>query len=687
MLFAINTNGTPSIASTVQVRTELLYDLPAQLPLNLLDAHIVLERNGDAAYDAYNDRYVLTPDASTKHGSFMSSERVDLTKTFDITFDIYVGNNDNGADGMGFVLHNDPLGKNALGDAGSGLGMMGINNGVGIEFDTYQSANDIANDHTAFVNTTSGANLLPVRDLGNIEDGQWHPVHVVSDGQTISYTFDGVQMSSLSWATAQSYLGSQYAYFGFTGGTGGATEQEQVRLVKLDATAEDGALYHLNRADLPQPVTFITNGNAAYDAAHKSYVVTPEAQFQHGSVMANTRVDLSKPFKLIFDIDVGNDPNGASGTGFVLHNDAAGINALGAAGGGQGLIGIQNGLGITFATDGATDRTGFVKTSDGSAQSTVVGLGEIEDGLWHRVAITSDGQTISYTFDDVPISSLGLATVGMLLGGTSLAYWGLTGATDALGEQQQVRLVKMAATDADGTAYQIVGPNKDPIAVNDAYTVNKNGVLTISAAAGVLANDYDPDGDPLHICTESRLVGHGHSLLLAPANGVVTISQDGSFTYTPDAGFAGADSFYYCMQDGPACVQGRVDITVTGTGTPINTILGTSADDVLVGTSANDSMSGLAGDDRLTGGLRNDTFVFAPGFDNDIITDFSRAEGNRDIIDLSAFNFASFTEVLSRDIINGADTIFNFGNGDTLTVQNTAASGFLTKLLVDDFIL
>jgi hypothetical protein len=35
----------------------------------------------------------------------------------------------------------------------------------------------------------------------------------------------------------------------------------------------------------------------------------------------------------------------------------------------------------------------------------------IEDGLWHRVAIVSDGQTISYTFDGVQMSSLGLATV------------------------------------------------------------------------------------------------------------------------------------------------------------------------------------------------------------------------------------------------------------------------------------
>ena len=66
MLFAINDNGTPSIASTVKVKTELLYDLPAQLPLDLLDANMVLQRNGDAAYDAYNDRYVLTPDAPTQ---------------------------------------------------------------------------------------------------------------------------------------------------------------------------------------------------------------------------------------------------------------------------------------------------------------------------------------------------------------------------------------------------------------------------------------------------------------------------------------------------------------------------------------------------------------------------------------------------------------------------------------------
>jgi len=86
MLFAINNNDVPSIASTVQVKTDpMLYDLPAQRPLDLLDSNMVLQRNGDAAYDAYNDRYVLTPDAPTKHGSFISPKRVDLSTAFDIS--------------------------------------------------------------------------------------------------------------------------------------------------------------------------------------------------------------------------------------------------------------------------------------------------------------------------------------------------------------------------------------------------------------------------------------------------------------------------------------------------------------------------------------------------------------------------------------------------------------------------
>ena len=51
-------------------------------------------------------------------------------------------------------------------------------------------------------------------------------------------------------------------------------------------------------------------------------------------------------------------------------------------------------------------------------------------------------------------------------------------------------------------------------------------------AAGVLANDANPDGRPL-----SAVLAGG------PAVGALDLRPDGSFTYVPDNGFAGRDVF------------------------------------------------------------------------------------------------------------------------------------------------
>lgn len=69
-----------------------------------------------------------------------------------------------------------------------------------------------------------------------------------------------------------------------------------------------------------------------------------------------------------------------------------------------------------------------------------------------------------------------------------------------------------------------------------------------------------------------------------------------------------------------------------------DTIEGLAGDDVLRGGRGNDSVSGGdgrdwisgdRGDDTLAGGRGADTFYFAPGFGNDLVTDFSAAEGDR----------------------------------------------------------
>lgn len=81
-------------------------------------------------------------------------------------------------------------------------------------------------------------------------------------------------------------------------------------------------------------------------------------------------------------------------------------------------------------------------------------------------------------------------------------------------------------------------PNASPVAAGDSYSIQSGGVLSIPAP-GVLGNDNDPDGDPLTAVPDS-----------GPAHGSLTLDPDGSFTYTPDAGYTGQDAFTYRASDG-----------------------------------------------------------------------------------------------------------------------------------------
>ena len=79
----------------------------------------------------------------------------------------------------------------------------------------------------------------------------------------------------------------------------------------------------------------------------------------------------------------------------------------------------------------------------------------------------------------------------------------------------------------------ITAANDDPIAVNDSGTVAEGGTLNV-AAPGVLANDSDPDGDPLTVNTTP---------VVAPANGSLTLYANGAYDYTHDDSETSSDSF------------------------------------------------------------------------------------------------------------------------------------------------
>ena len=83
-------------------------------------------------------------------------------------------------------------------------------------------------------------------------------------------------------------------------------------------------------------------------------------------------------------------------------------------------------------------------------------------------------------------------------------------------------------------------PNDPPSAGDDAYTVAEDDPLVVEAP-GVLANDSDPDGDPLTALLASDV-----------GEGTLALQADGSFTYDPAPDFFGTDTFTYRASDGPA---------------------------------------------------------------------------------------------------------------------------------------
>lgn len=145
------------------------------------------------------------------------------------------------------------------------------------------------------------------------------------------------------------------------------------------------------------------------------------------------------------------------------------------------------------------------------------------------------------TFDLTPY--LGSLRVGANV----LAIQGLNQFTTSSDLLMQPELTAMVAQSGQASNVGVVNIAVNPIpdaptAAQDSYQVDEGGVLTVTStptAQGILANDADADGDPL-----TAVLTH------LPTVGSLTLDDDGSFVYTPQAGFVGTTSFRYRASDG-----------------------------------------------------------------------------------------------------------------------------------------
>jgi hypothetical protein len=202
-------------------------------------AHSAYVVNGSATANG-NDCYTLTPPIQGQVGAVWYENLMSLNYNFDMTFQVYLGSDDGGADGIAFVMQPNSTG---LGISGGGIGYMGISPSIAVEYDTWQN-DDPYYDHIAVhkngdITTTTGAVAGPVQasaSSDNIEDGQWHSTRITWDAATKTLTvyFDGVlRLTYVNDIIANTFNGNPAVFWGFTGATGGAFNLQQFCVTSL----------------------------------------------------------------------------------------------------------------------------------------------------------------------------------------------------------------------------------------------------------------------------------------------------------------------------------------------------------------------------------------------------------------------------------------------------------------------
>lgn len=174
----------------------------------------------------------ITPNQANRVGAVWSTIPIDLAQPFELYGEVFLGCNDGGADGMAFVMQQN---LTSLGSIGGGLGYLGLNPSLIVEFDNYQNPGngDLAADHIAILrngnNDHLGVDNLagPVQALAanaNIEDCLNHTLRITWDPATdsLSVYIDCVHRLTYVGDIGLLFPNANPIYWGFTAATGGA---------------------------------------------------------------------------------------------------------------------------------------------------------------------------------------------------------------------------------------------------------------------------------------------------------------------------------------------------------------------------------------------------------------------------------------------------------------------------------
>lgn len=203
------------------------------------------------------------------------------------------------------------------------------------------------------------------------------------------------------------------------------------------------------------------------------------------------------------------------------------------------------------------------------------------------------------------------------------------------------------------------GANRPPVAVDDSIVATAETVTFFN----VLANDSDPDGDPVIVAQ-----------WIQPQNGVVEVDAQGQSNYVASSGFTGTDSFTYVAEDAwGAQATATVLITVSATPGGGEALAHWSFDDQDPTRVTDSGTSGLHG--ALVGAPTYTSGRFGAGLLLDGVDDFVDIPGGSPIADLDRFSYSAWiypTDDGDREILSKASSNRELrlaGAGNALTLR------------------
>ncbi|PSR11146.1 MAG: hypothetical protein C7N36_18045, partial [Bacteroidetes bacterium] len=365
-----------------------------------------LTTNGTATADG-GDCYTLTSTTpNNQAGTIWSETLLNLTKPFILEGELFFGNdvsgnNQTGADGLAFALQKDTRGTAAIGGYGGSYaislinGTLAVTPSFGIEFDTYPNGGEPAFDHLSFwgngnVYAPLQAAVQASPTSANIEDNAFHPVKVEWNPvlNELSVYLDNVLRDTYTGDIVSTFFGGDnMVYWGFGGGTGGATNLQQFCFTSLEIGAAammlDVAQTNVNcdMATGSATVT-VTGGTPPYNFSWSGNAPTSVDDAQNGT---STISALAPATYTVTVTDSGIYTANASVTITSTPGPAVAINTADAS---CSTAADGTATAIPSAQEGSTNFTGYLWDIAAGSQTTPTATGLAPDT--YSVTVTDD---------------------------------------------------------------------------------------------------------------------------------------------------------------------------------------------------------------------------------------------------------------------------------------------------------